>query len=62
MRLLSQIGRRIDEPHLADAHVRTAEGVAVRDVESEIGAVIAAELDDVTDVTRRIIDGDLATF
>jgi S-adenosylmethionine synthetase len=62
MRLLSQIGRRIDEPHLADAHVRTTEGVAVGDVESEIQAVIEAELDDVTDVTRRIIDGELTTF
>jgi S-adenosylmethionine synthetase len=62
MRLLSQIGRRIDEPHLADAQIRTADGVSVDEVEAEARDVIAAELDDVTDVTRRIIEGDLTTF
>jgi S-adenosylmethionine synthetase len=62
MRLLSQIGRRIDEPHLADAQIRTADGVSVDDVEEEARRVIESELDDVTDVTRRIIEGDLTTF
>jgi S-adenosylmethionine synthetase len=62
IRLLSQIGRPIDEPHVADAHVLTEDGVAIGHVESEIEAVIDRQLANVTDVTRRIIDGELSTF
>jgi S-adenosylmethionine synthetase len=62
VRLLSQIGRPIDEPHVADATVVTEEGVAVSDVESEIEATVDRELANVTDVTQRVIDGELSTF
>jgi S-adenosylmethionine synthetase len=62
MRLLSQIGSPIDEPHVADATVITQDGVAVGDVQSDIQAVIDDELADVTDVTRQVIDGNLSTF
>ena len=62
MRLLSQIGSPIDEPHVADATVITEDGVAVGDVQSDIQAVIDDELADVTDVTRQVIDGNLSTF
>ncbi|KAA9397997.1 methionine adenosyltransferase [Haloarcula sp. CBA1130] len=62
MRLLSQIGSPIDEPHVADATVVTEDGVAVGDVESDIQATIDAELADVTDVTRQVIEGNLSTF
>ncbi|MEY7847646.1 methionine adenosyltransferase [Natrarchaeobius sp. A-rgal3] len=62
VRLLSQIGRPIDEPHVADVHVVTAEGVDLADVEDEIEAIVDRELADVTGITRRVIDGDLSTF
>ena len=62
IRLLSQIGRPIDQPHVADAHVLTEPGVAIGDVESEIEAVIDRQLAGVTDITRRVIDGELSTF
>jgi len=62
IRLLSQIGRPIDEPHVADAHVVTAEGVDVADIESEVAAIIDAQLADVRSITDRIIEGDLRTF
>jgi S-adenosylmethionine synthetase len=62
MRLLSQIGSPIDEPHVADATVVTEDGVAVGDVEADIQATIDDELADVTDVTRQVIDGNLSTF
>ncbi|PSP53773.1 S-adenosylmethionine synthetase [Halobacteriales archaeon QH_7_68_42] len=62
IRLLSQIGRPIDEPHVADASVVTEEGVAVPEVEHEIEAAIDEELAAVTDVTQRVIDGELSTF
>jgi S-adenosylmethionine synthetase len=62
VRLLSQIGRPIDEPHVADATVVTEEGVAVSDVEPAVTAAIDEELANVTGVTRRVIDGELSTF
>ncbi|GGK80013.1 MULTISPECIES: methionine adenosyltransferase [Haloarcula] len=62
MRLLSQIGSPIDEPHVADATVVTEDGVAVGDVEADIQATIDDELADVTDITRQVIEGNLSTF
>ncbi|MXR40903.1 methionine adenosyltransferase [Halobaculum sp. WSA2] len=62
VRLLSQIGRPIDEPHVADAQVITEEGVDVADIEEEATAIIDERLANVTDVTRRVIEGELSTF
>jgi S-adenosylmethionine synthetase len=62
IRLLSQIGRPIDQPHVADAHVVTADGVDVADIEDEVSAIVDRELADVTEITRRVIDGELRTF
>ena len=62
VRLLSQIGRPIDRPHVADAEVVTEPGVDLRDIEPEIRARVDERLRNVTDVTRRVIDGELSTF
>jgi S-adenosylmethionine synthetase len=62
IRLLSQIGRPIDRPHVADAHVVTEDGVTTADVEDEVTAIVDRELADVTDLTERVIDGELSTF
>ncbi|ELZ95414.1 MULTISPECIES: methionine adenosyltransferase [Haloferax] len=62
VRLLSQIGRPIDEPHVADAKVITDDGVTVADIEDEVIAIIDRELANVTDITRRTIEGELSTF
>ena len=62
VRLLSQIGRPIDQPHVADAQVVTEEGVAVADVEAEMVELIDERLANVTDITRRVIEGELSTF
>jgi S-adenosylmethionine synthetase len=62
IRLLSQIGRPIDEPHVADASVITEPGVSLSDIDAEVEAAIDAELAAVTDVTQRVIDGELSTF
>jgi S-adenosylmethionine synthetase len=62
VRLLSQIGEPIDQPHVADAEVVTEEGVDVADVRPDVGAAIDRELADVTSVTEAVIDGDLSTF
>ena len=62
VRLLSQIGRPIDQPHVADAQVVTAEGVTVADVEGEMRELIDDRLANVTDITHRVIEGDISTF
>ena len=62
VRLLSQIGQPIDRPHVADASLVTEDGVSVADIEAEVEAVVDRELADVTDVTWRVIDGELTTF
>jgi S-adenosylmethionine synthetase len=62
VRLLSQIGRPIDEPHVADAEVVTEPEVDLAEIEPEIRARIDDRLADVTDITRRVIDGELSTF
>ncbi|QKG93799.1 methionine adenosyltransferase [Halorubrum sp. SS5] len=62
VRLLSQIGRPIDEPHVADAQIVTEDGVALGDIEDDVLAIVDRELADVTDVTRSVIEGDVSTF
>jgi len=62
VRLLSQIGSPIDDPHVADATIITEEGMDVADVEDDVSAIIDEELANITDVTERVIDGELATF
>ena len=62
VRLLSQIGRPIDEPHVADVHVVTEDGVDLADIEPEIRAIVDAGLADVTGVTERVIEGELSTY
>src|SRR6056297_3169287 len=62
LRLLSQIGQPIDQPHVADAQVVTEAGVAIGDVEADIREIVDRELADVTDITRQVIDGELSTF
>ena len=62
VRLLSQIGQPIDYPHVADISVATEESVALAEVRDDIETLVDAELAGVTDITRRIIDGELSTF
>ncbi|WP_434521988.1 methionine adenosyltransferase [Halorubrum sp. AS12] len=62
VRLLSQIGRPIDEPHVADAQIVTEEGVALDDIQADVLDIVDRELADVTDVTRSVIEGDVSTF
>ncbi|MFB6280916.1 MAG: methionine adenosyltransferase [Haloferacaceae archaeon] len=62
VRLLSQIGRPIDRPHVADVHVVTEGDVTLPDVAPDIRAIVDEELANVTDVTRRVVEGELSTF
>ena len=62
IRLLSQIGQPIDRPHVADATLVTESGVEVGDIEDEVEELVDRELSNVTDITQRVIDGELTTF
>jgi len=62
VRLLSQIGRPIDRPHVADAQIITEEGVSVADIEDDVTAIVDEKLANVTDITERVIEGELSTF
>lgn len=62
IRLLSQIGRPIDQPHVADAKIVTRDGVSLDDIHDDVEATVDDELAGVTDLTQRIIDGELSTF
>jgi S-adenosylmethionine synthetase len=62
VRLLSQIGRPIDQPHVADVELVTEPEVEVGDIEADIAAIVDRELATVTDITNRVIDGELRTF
>ena len=62
LRLLSQIGQPIDQPHVADAQVVTADSVDLAEREGDIRAIIDRELADVTDITRQVIEGEMSTF
>ncbi len=62
VRVLSQIGRPIDQPHIADIEAVTDENTQMSDVEDEIREIVDRELADVTSVTRKVIEGEIATF
>ncbi|MFQ3320803.1 MAG: S-adenosylmethionine synthetase [Natronomonas sp.] len=62
IRLLSQIGQPIDQPHVADASLVTENGVEVGDIESEVTDIIDRELANVTSITEQVIEGELSTF
>ena len=62
VRLLSQIGQPIDHPHVADISVTTEDGVDLADIHDEIETLVDDGLANVTDITRRTLDGELSTF
>ena len=62
IRLLSQIGQPIDHPEVADATIVTESGVTLDDIEPDATDIIDRELTNVTDVTERVIAGEMTTF
>ncbi len=62
VRLLSQIGRPIDQPHVADAKIVTTDDVSLDEIHDDIENTVDDELARVTELTQRVIDGELSTF
>jgi S-adenosylmethionine synthetase len=62
IRLLSQIGKPIDQPLVASVQVLPGPGVKLKDMESEIYAIVDDQLANVTSITEKVIAGKLKTF
>jgi S-adenosylmethionine synthetase len=62
IRLLSQIGKPIDQPLVASAQIIPKEGISFAKVKSEAEVVIDDWLSNVTKITEIVIRGELNTF
>ena len=62
IRMLSEIGKPIDQPLIADAGIVPAEGADMNVLQQEIEAIIDRSLADITDITRLVAEGKLTTF
>lgn len=62
IRLLSQIGKPIDQPLVASVQVLPVCGVALKDINAEILGIVDDKLANVTQVTEKVIAGKLKTF
>ncbi len=62
IRILSQIGKPIDQPLIASAQVIPEEGANMAMIKSESEAIIDQWLADVTKVTEMIANGEIETF
>ncbi len=62
IRLLSQIGQPIDRPLVASAQVLPKPGVKMQAIKGEVEGIIDCWLENVTDITEKVIRGELKTF
>jgi S-adenosylmethionine synthetase len=62
IRLLSQIGQPIDRPLVASIQVLPACGVRMQKIQGEIDGIVDEWLENVTDITEKVIRGELKTF
>jgi S-adenosylmethionine synthetase len=62
VRLLSQIGKSIDEPLVASAQIIPKEDISFEKVKAEAEVVIYEWFSNVTKITEMVIKGDLNTF
>jgi S-adenosylmethionine synthetase len=62
VRLLSQIGKPIDQPLVASVQVLPGSGVKLKDINDEIYGIVDHQLANVTSITEKVIAGKLKTF
>jgi S-adenosylmethionine synthetase len=62
VRLLSQIGQPIDRPLMASVQVLPVEGVKMQKIQGEINGIADNWLENVTEITQKVIRGELKTF
>ena len=62
IRILSQIGYPVDQPHVASAQILTKPGTEIRSIKPDIEAIIDGWLAETTTITEKVIRGELPTF
>jgi len=62
VRLLSQIGKPIDQPLVASIQVLPSEGMNLKDMNNEIYGIVDDQLAHITSITEKVIAGKLRTF
>lgn len=62
IRLLSQIGKPIDQPLVASVQVLPGKGMDMKAIKSDVDAIIDNGLAEVTCITEKIIRGEIKTF
>jgi S-adenosylmethionine synthetase len=62
IRLLSQIGKPIDQPLVASVQVLPKPGFELKKIKSDIEAIIDNGLADITCITEKVIRGEIKTF
>jgi len=62
VRIVSQIGKPIDQPQIAVAHVALAEGVKLASVKDTVEGVVDEGLETIDKITDRVVAGKLRVF
>ena len=62
VRLLSQIGKPIDQPKAASVQIILEEGVSLRAIEGDIYSIVDENIASITKITDMFIRGELTTF
>jgi S-adenosylmethionine synthetase len=62
VRLLSQIGHPIDYPLIASVQCITRRGYDFKDFAGEVEEIVQARLENISDISRMVIEGKLKTF
>lgn len=62
VRLLSQIGKPIDQPLVASIQVLPKSGIKLKDINADILEIVDSQLANVTSITEKVIEGKLKTF
>jgi len=62
VRLLSQIGKPIDQPLVASVQVLPGSGVKLKDIHENLYGIVDDQLANITSITEKAIAGKLKTF
>lgn len=62
VRIVSQIGRRIDDPHVASVQVIYADNVDPSKIQNNIRAIADDRLAKISDLTKMFVDGQVSVF
>ena len=60
--LLSQIGKPIDQPKAASTQVILEEGYKLEDVDKKVESIVDRWLEDISIITKNVVNGKAKTF